>query len=740
MANQFITYLGDARPLPMRSPEIESYKYRELGEIVQQNAKALGGSLDQYAEFERQKGQIQDIKNFLDSDSQIDSIVGEFKVKQAQNPLAYDKHKQWAGEAMKKIGGLKYTFSDELNATKFEAKKKGIITDFNIKTAIGIGESELTDAKNIWQSNYGRQIKEGRYGDAKATLAAGAGVFENPTIIENEIAGVDHTETLNIAGNDILKDPNDALKKLQGGHYKGLREDEVYNLKAEASKVLNKKRVETGESLLGRQFLGTVVTDDEIDDYYKKGYVNLSQAIRIKENNKARIKNTPPVYNDETYGMLDGLITDYNPEADSNGDKAAYVTNEIAASDLPDAYKKKLQERFKDKGDAVNDSEKRRVSGMQDFARKEVDRLMNSGVFGDYKGNDLKLLTGEGNFDLDASYKKSPGYEEAILKASKITQDVDEFIRSNPSAGQEQIKEYIKTRSDEMKPSKTIDISTKKAPVSFTGSMPTSIGLTPKESGAALRDAMNSMDMNIPRSKAPSMMDIIVSQEARRDDNGNLMVYNLPAEDGGGSYEVAGINEKHNPKMAAELANYVRTGNHKEAEKKTREYTEELTRRPAELMKEAGIKSAPVETFLRDSFHNMGEGGMARVIQRATGSPASGKMDDATVKALGNLVKDNGNVGAISALNKARQEHYLAIVKSKPEKEIFKDGWLDRSNRVAGLALNVADYDFKGTDWATVRSGLITEGAKMKMSYRQILAAVGQARQNWLVSNSPFNL
>lgn len=536
----------------------------------------------------------------------------------------------------------------------------------------------------------------------------------------------------------LAEDPNEALKQL--GSYKNLSESDKFNLSQDASRLLNKKRIETGEILLGKQFLGTVVTDDEIDDYYKKGYVNLSQAIRIKENNKARIKNTPPVYNDETYGMLDGLITDYNPEADSNGDKAAYVTNEIAASDLPDAYKKKLQERFKNKGDAVNDSEKRRVSGMQDFARKEVDRLMNSGVFGDYKGNDLKLLTGEGNFDLDASYKKSPGYEEAILKASKITQDVDEFIRSNPSAGQEQIKEYIKTRSDEMKPSKTIDISTKKAPVSFTGSMPTSLGLTPKESGAALRDAMNSMDMNTPMTKAPSMMDIIVSQEARRDDNGNLMVYNLPAEDGGGSYEVAGINEKHNPKMAAELANYVRTGNHKEAEKKTREYTEELTRRPAELMKEAGIKSAPVETFLRDSFHNMGEGGMARVIQRATGSPASGKMDDATVKALGNLVKDNGNVGAISALNKARQEHYLAIVKSKPEKEIFKDGWLDRSNRVAGLALNVADYDFKGTDWATVRSGLITEGAKMKMSYRQILAAVGQARQNWLVSNSPFNL
>jgi hypothetical protein len=42
----------------------------------------------------------------------------------------------------------------------------------------------------------------------------------------------------------------------------------------------------------------------------------------------------------------------------------------------------------------------------------------------------------------------------------------------------------------------------------------------------------------------------IVDFEARRDKKGHLQVYKLPDWDGGGRYEVAGINEKYNRKSA----------------------------------------------------------------------------------------------------------------------------------------------------------------------------------------------
>jgi hypothetical protein len=45
----------------------------------------------------------------------------------------------------------------------------------------------------------------------------------------------------------------------------------------------------------------------------------------------------------------------------------------------------------------------------------------------------------------------------------------------------------------------------------------------------------------------------IINWEARRDSKGRLTVYILPEGDGGGKYEVAGINERYHPKKAAEL-------------------------------------------------------------------------------------------------------------------------------------------------------------------------------------------
>jgi hypothetical protein len=45
----------------------------------------------------------------------------------------------------------------------------------------------------------------------------------------------------------------------------------------------------------------------------------------------------------------------------------------------------------------------------------------------------------------------------------------------------------------------------------------------------------------------------ILNFESRRDCKGHLMVYILPAGDGGGRYEVGGINERYNKAVADAL-------------------------------------------------------------------------------------------------------------------------------------------------------------------------------------------
>ena len=54
--------------------------------------------------------------------------------------------------------------------------------------------------------------------------------------------------------------------------------------------------------------------------------------------------------------------------------------------------------------------------------------------------------------------------------------------------------------------------------------------------------------------------------EARRDAKGHLAVYNLPAGDGGGKYEVAGINDRYHKAEVDKLVALIRAAKYQEAE------------------------------------------------------------------------------------------------------------------------------------------------------------------------------
>src|ERR1700730_9046603 len=74
----------------------------------------------------------------------------------------------------------------------------------------------------------------------------------------------------------------------------------------------------------------------------------------------------------------------------------------------------------------------------------------------------------------------------------------------------------------------------------------------------------------------------ILNFEARRDKQGRLQVYKLPPGDGGGAFEVAGINERYHPQEAQHLADLISAGRYDEAEAAAREiiatYTDFVTR------------------------------------------------------------------------------------------------------------------------------------------------------------------
>src|SRR5574341_413410 len=124
----------------------------------------------------------------------------------------------------------------------------------------------------------------------------------------------------------------------------------------------------------------------------------------------------------------------------------------------------------------------------------------------------------------------------------------------------------------------------------------------------------------------------IVDFEARRDAQGRLAVYALPAGDGGGSYEVAGINDRYHPAEAAHLAQLIRAGQHAEAET----YVAAFILRYTDVV--VGWLPTPadagIEFHLRDCCFNRGPRGAARILQRALGVDDDGEVGPITRTAL----------------------------------------------------------------------------------------------------------
>jgi lysozyme family protein len=111
-----------------------------------------------------------------------------------------------------------------------------------------------------------------------------------------------------------------------------------------------------------------------------------------------------------------------------------------------------------------------------------------------------------------------------------------------------------------------------------------------------------------------AMARVILDLEARRDAQGRLAVYRLPAGDGGGRYEVAGINERYHKAVCDALVALIRAGRHVEAEVRAAEHIAGYTDKATGWTHNPGV-----EFFLRDCMFNRGPGGAAWILQKAVG-------------------------------------------------------------------------------------------------------------------------
>lgn len=171
----------------------------------------------------------------------------------------------------------------------------------------------------------------------------------------------------------------------------------------------------------------------------------------------------------------------------------------------------------------------------------------------------------------------------------------------------------------------------------------------------------------------------ILDYEARRDSQGHLAVYDLPPGDGGGAYEVAGINEKYHKAEADHLVALIRAGSFDEAEK----YATDFMLRFTDVVLNWGSLDAGVEFYLRDCVFNRGPTGAAAILQIALGVAVDGIVGEKETKPA--LAKAPP-AALLNALHPAREKYerstYPWKKESRDESNDLWKGLVNRWNKV----------------------------------------------------------
>lgn len=167
------------------------------------------------------------------------------------------------------------------------------------------------------------------------------------------------------------------------------------------------------------------------------------------------------------------------------------------------------------------------------------------------------------------------------------------------------------------------------------------------------------------------MADFILRSEARRDKMGRLRVYPLPKADGGGTFEIAGINDRYHPKAANHLKNLIQNNRHTHAENYVRRYLVEYT----DVVKN-WTEHPALESFLRDTAFNRGPKGALRILQIALGISDDGKFGPITRASLSKGLKNISSL--LDRLREARETYEIRVAPPVGARAKF---WVGLQNR-----------------------------------------------------------
>lgn len=171
-----------------------------------------------------------------------------------------------------------------------------------------------------------------------------------------------------------------------------------------------------------------------------------------------------------------------------------------------------------------------------------------------------------------------------------------------------------------------------------------------------------------------------VNWEARRDKQGNPIVYQLPAGDMGGKFEVAGINDRYHPEAFKAISSLPAEERAEAAAEYIRSYTAPFV---SQLPK-------PMQAFAQDLAFNRGMGGAARYIQQGLRSlgqnvAVDGKLGPKTMAAI-NSVQPRA---LMQAASEAQRNDEYAKARANPARKALLPGLENRIRNRFSILGNV---------------------------------------------------
>ena len=401
---------------------------------------------------------------------------------------------------------------------------------------------------------------------------------------------------------------------------------------------------------------------------------NKSLAVTIAETPKAQAE-----YRAVRNSLL-SEVSEYDPAADTD-DKAYWaIKDKLRESLLEGDRKEALDELYARRKDGMTPS-----SQLQSSLFKTVDKMREQGLLGDAgMSKDGKTVT---------DWDKSLATEQKAIEAKEW---VKELVSKNPQITPEEanakFREYIGKKASDAAAKIFMPQQEKPGFLKqlFQGGksprmeeLPVSPVVTPKieptiqDIDEAIKTLPESTQDDMSKNTVtPSSMiaaKAIVDMEARRDASGKIKLYKLPAGDGGGTEEFAGINDRYHPEALRKIKGLIGAGKQKEAEQYAAQYIEEYSAPVARASNNAGVQFA-----LQDMAFNRGPTGATRILQKALGVKVDGKLGPITRKALENAEQEPKQL--LADIREAREWYERTYAKRAPGNK-FWSGLVNRWNK-----------------------------------------------------------